>query len=325
MRDIRIATAQFEHLDGDKAANLARIRDLTRRAASEGAEVVCFHECAISGYTFLQSLDRDGLASLAEPVPKGPSVAALIEIAREFRVVVMAGLVEIDAEGRLFNSYAVVSPDGFIACHRKLHVFISPFLSPGPGYTVFDHDGVRFGILTCYDNNLPENARATTLLGAEVIIAPHVTGCLPSTMPGRGSVDRSLWDNRHRDPSRLRLEFQGPKARGWLMRWLPARAWENGVYYVFSNPIGVDGDTVKPGLSMILDPHGEILAECHALGDDLAIALLTAETFDAASGRRYLNARRPELYEAITRPHPKGHQPITKPGWSLAYDSSPPS
>src|SRR5690606_18330692 len=98
--------------------------------------------------------------------------------------------------------------------HRKMHVFISPFLSPGDGYTVFDLDGVRVGVLTCYDNNLPENARATTLLGAEVIVAPHVTGCSHSNMPGRGPVDRALWENRDRDPARLRQQFQGPKGRG---------------------------------------------------------------------------------------------------------------
>ena len=74
--------------------------------------------------------------------------------------------------------------------------------------------GVRFGCLICYDNNLPENVRITTLMGAEVIVMPHVTGCTPSPMPGRGEVDPALWDNRQRDPARLRLEFQGPKGRG---------------------------------------------------------------------------------------------------------------
>ena len=104
------------------------------------------------------------------------------------------------------------------------------------------------------------------------------------------------------------------------MRWLPARAWENGVSYVFTNPIGDDGDTIKPGLAMILDPHGEVLAECHALGDDVAVALLTAESFASASGRRYLDARRPELYAPLVAPHPEGRRPVTKPGWALAHD-----
>jgi predicted amidohydrolase len=180
--------------------------------------------------------------------------------------------------------------------------------------------GVRFGCLTCYDNNLPENVRVTTLMGAEVIVMPHVTMCTPSNMPGRGPVDRTLWENRHRDPVRLRQEFQGPKGRGWLMKWLPARAWENGIYAVFSNPIGLDGGTVKPGLAMIVDPHGEILAESAALEDDVVVGFLTAEGYEQASGRRYLRARRPELYGKLVEPHPPGKAGETKPGWMLSFD-----
>ena len=83
MRDIRIAAAQFEHRDGDKAYNLGRIRDLTRRAAAQGAEIVCFHECSVTAYTFLQTLSprRPGRA-LAEVVPDGPQPVPLIDIAR---------------------------------------------------------------------------------------------------------------------------------------------------------------------------------------------------------------------------------------------------
>jgi (R)-amidase len=167
--------------------------------------------------------------------------------------------------------------------------------------------------LPCYDNNLVENPRLTTMLGAEIIIAPHVTGCLPSVMPGRGTVDRRLWENRARDPVPLRLEFDGPKGRGWLMRWLPARAYENGVYYVFSNAIGWDYDTVKPGLSMILDPYGEIVTESRALDDDVVVGLLTGDKIEPSPGRRYLRARRPELYGKLIEPQ----ESVTSPGWQL--------
>ncbi len=323
MRDIRIAAAQFEHRDADKAYNLGRIAALTGRGAGQGAEVVCFHECAITGYTFLQTLDRDGLRAIAEPVPDGPSTRRLVEIAREHRVVVMAGLVERGEDDRLWNSYVTVGPDGVLATFHKLYPFVSPHLTPGDGYRVIDLGGVKVGFLICYDNNLPENVRATTLLGAEVIVMPHVTGCLPSVMPGRGTVARELWENRDRDPSRLRLEFDGPKGRGWLMRWLPARAWENGVYAVFTNPIGLDADTIKPGLALILDPHGEVLVESRALGDDVVVGLLTPEPLEQASGRRYLRARRPELYGKLVEPHPPGQAPVTLPGWALAHQGTP--
>jgi predicted amidohydrolase len=320
MRDLRIAAAQFEHRDGDKTYNLGRIRDLARRAAGQGAEIICFHECSITAYTFLQTLSREALAALAEPVPDGPSVAALVAIAREVDAVVMAGLIERAPDGRLFKCYVAVGPEGFLTKYHKLHPFISPHLTPGRGHHVVEIRGVKVGFLICYDNNLPENVRATALMGAEVIVMPHVTGCTPSTMPGRGPVDPALWENRHRDPVRLRQEFQGPKGRGWLMRWLPARAWENGVFAVFANNIGRDFDTIKPGLAMILDPSGEVLVESPALDDDVVVALATAEAFEQAPGRRYMRARRPELYGALVAPHPPGHRPVTSPGWKLAYE-----
>ncbi len=319
MRDIRFATAQFEHRDGDKPFNLGRMCELTAKAAAQGAEVVCFHECAVNGYTVLQSLSRETMLQWAEPVPQGPSIQALQDIARDHGVVVMAGLLEKDDQDRLYNSYVAVTGDACLARHRKLHTFVSPHLTPGDQYTVFELDGVKIGILICYDNNLPENVRATTLLGAEVIVMPHVTGCLPSPMPGRGTVDPVLWDNRECDPVRLRQEFQGPKGRGWLMRWLPTRCWENGVYGVFANPIGRDYDTIKPGLAMILDPHGEVLVESHTLGDDVVVALLTAQAIRESSGQRYLLARRPELYGKLVEPHPEGRRPVTLPSWSLAH------
>jgi predicted amidohydrolase len=323
MRDIRIAAVQFEHRNDDKAYNLSRIDALTRRAVEQGAEIVSFHECAISGYTFLQHLSRPELAAVAEPVPGGPSVRALEAIALRYDVVVMAGLVEADPSGTLHNSYVTVGPEGFITKYRKLHTFINPALTPGDSYNVIDLRGIKAGFLICYDNNLPENVRITAMMGAEVIFMPHVTGCLPSTMPGRGIVDRALWENRQHDPVRLQLEFQGPKGRGWLMRWLPTRAWENGVYVVFSNPLGLDDDTVKPGLAMILDPFGEVLAESRALDDDVVVALLTADKLEQSSGRRYLRARRPELYGKLIEPPPPGQEPITLPGWGVARTTNP--
>jgi predicted amidohydrolase len=316
MRDIRIGAAQFEARDRDKAYNLSRIRDLTRRAAEAGAELVSFHECCVPGYTFLMTLKREEIAALAEPVPGGASLRKLEEIAREFKVAVGAGLIEIDGD-RLHNTYVVVSADGLVARFRKIHTFISKFLTPGDEHRVFDFLGCKWGILICYDNNLPENVRVTALLGAEIILMPHVTCGLPSPMPGRGTIERAVWENRHRDPVRCRQEFQGPKGRGWLLRWLPCRAYENGVYAVFTNAVGVDHDTVKTGNAMILDPFGEVLAESQALGDDVVVGLLTPEKLTQASGRRYLRARRPELYRKLVEPPPPGERPVTEPGWKL--------
>jgi predicted amidohydrolase len=99
------------------------------------------------------------------------------------------------------------------------------------------------------------------------------------------------------------------------MRWLPARAYENGIYAVFTNPIGLDNGEVRNGNTMILDPFGEVLAECRELGDDVTVALCTAEKIDVASGRRYIRARRPELYAKLVEPAET--PPVTEPGWKL--------
>jgi len=313
MRDIRIGAAQFEHRNADKAYNLARIKRLTAMAVDNGAEMVSFHECCIPAYTFLRNCSKARLLELAEKVPEGPSTRKLVEMAREFGIVILAGLLEKDDHDNIYNAYVCVNRNGLIAKHRKLHAFINEHLSNGGEFCVFELDGIKLGILTCFDNNLIENVRITTLMGAEVIFMPHVTGCLPSPMPGRGLVDRRLWDNRDRDPVSLRQEFLGPKGRGWLMRWLPARAYENGVYAVFTNPVGVDDDQIRNGNAMIIDPYGEILTESNSFDDDVVVGLCTPEKIADSPGRRYLRARRPELYGKLTE---KGSDaPVIDPGW----------
>ena len=83
------------------------------------------------------------------------------------------------------------------------------------------------------------------------------------------------------------------------MKWLPARAYDNAVYVVFSNPIDMDDDQLKNGCSMIIDPFGDILAECRKLGDEIVTATITPEKLTQAGGYRYKKARRPELYKHI--------------------------
>lgn len=304
MQPLRIATAQFEHRSGDKAYNLSVIRRLSARAAEQGAQVVAFHECSVTGYSFARHLSREQMLNLAEVVPGGESIRALTAIARETNVTVLAGLFEKDADDRIFKTYVCVDGSGLVAKYHKLHPFINPHLTPGDRYVTFDLHGWTCSILICYDNNVVENVRAVTLLGAQVIFMPHVTMCTPSTRPGAGFVDPNLWEARETDPTSLRLEFDGLKGRAWLMKWLPARAYDNGVYAVFANAIGMDDDQLKNGCSMILDPFGDILTECRSLGDDVQTALLTPEKLTQAGGYRYRLARRPDLYgDIISQPH----------------------
>jgi len=294
-----VSTAQFEHKSGDKDYNLSIIDSLSAKAAQQGSDVIAFHECSITGYTFARHLSKNEMLDVAEVIPTGPSIKRLNEIARKNNIVILAGLFEKDSSDNLFKAYVCVDKNGVRAKFRKLHPFINPHLTPGDQYCVFELFGWRCGILICYDNNIIENVRATRLLGADIIFMPHVTMCTPSTRPGAGFVDPELWKNRERDPTSLRLEFDGMKGRDWLMKWLPARSYDNAIYTVFSNPIGMDDDQLKNGCSMIIDPFGDIISECRTLGDDFVSANLTGEKLTQAGGYRYINARRPELYRNI--------------------------
>jgi predicted amidohydrolase len=287
---------------------------MARQAVTAGADVVSFHECCLPAYSFVQPFSRGQLLKLAEPVPDGPGTRELQRISQECGVPILAGLFERDGD-QVFNTYVCVDGNELVARHRKLHAFVNPHLSSGHEHVVFDLRGWKCGILICYDNNLPENVRVTALKGAELIFMPHVTGCLPSVMPGRGVVDPALWANRETDPVPLRQEFDGPKGRGWLMRWLPTRAYENGVYAVFTNPIGMDYGQVRNGNAMVLDPYGEVIAECRRLGDDFCIGVCTKDRIANSSGQRYLRARRPELYGKLVAP--PATPPVTEPGWTL--------
>jgi len=321
MRNVRVAAVQFQHAPGDKVANLASISRFVSQAREQSVEIIAFPECCISGYWHLRKLTRDEMIALAESVPSGPAAQRLLALSRESGLTVGAGLVELGDDGKLYNSYFVAMPDGRWACHRKLHVFVSEFLSPGDRYTVFDTPhGCRVGVLICYDNNLVENARITALAGAEILLAPHQTGGCKSGSPhAMGVIDRRLWDERQQNPAAIQAEILGDKGRGWLMRWLPARAHDNGLFLVFANGVGPDDDEVRTGNAMVIDCYGRIIRETAAQGDDLVVADLDASLRDRSTGVRWIRARRPELYAPLTVP--TGREMDTR-SVRFEYDSS---
>ena len=304
MNDLRAASVQFQHAPGDKAANLAIVRDYTVRAAAEGVQLVVFPEMCLTGYWHLRDLPRADLEALAEPVPDGPSTQALLALAAEHNLTVGAGLIEQGDDGRLFNTYAVAMPDGRTAKHRKLHTFINQHMDSGDDYTLFElPDGTKAGILICYDCNLGENVRITALKGAEILLAPHQTGGCDTPSPRcMGAIDVELWENRDADPAAIEAEFRGPKGREWIMKWLPARAHDNGIFIIYSNGVGRDDNEVRTGNSMILDCYGDVLAETSQPDNDMILADLKAADRHMCTGVRWIRSRRPELYEPIATP-----------------------
>ncbi|MFI6031968.1 nitrilase family protein [Amycolatopsis magusensis] len=298
---VKVAAVQFEHRADDKQYNLERVTHFASEAAAAGARLVVCPEMCLVGYWHLRRHRPEALHALAEPVD-GPSVSAVRSLATRLGIGVGAGFLESDG-GRLFNSYAVCLPDGTVHVHRKLHAFEHEAISSGDRFTVFDTPwGVRMAILICWDNNLVENVRACALDGATVLIAPHQTGGTASRSPhGMRPIPLTYWENRDTDPAAVEREFRGPNGREWLMRWLPARAHDNGLFLVFSNGVGRDDDEVRTGNAMVLDPYGRILAETWAAGDRLVLADLDLGLVPLSTGRRWLAGRRPELYGSLTR------------------------
>jgi predicted amidohydrolase len=136
MENLKIATAQFENKSGDKAYNLSVIKQLAAKAASQGAQVVAFHECSITGYSFARNLNKQQMLDVAEFIPDGPSVKKLTEIAAELNITILAGLFEKDDDDRLYKAYVCVDKNGLVAKYRKLHPFINPNLTPGDRYVI---------------------------------------------------------------------------------------------------------------------------------------------------------------------------------------------
>jgi predicted amidohydrolase len=304
VKDIRAGSVQYNHVPGDKEANLRTIGLFARQAADRGVRLLVFPEMCITGYWHVRKLGREDIEALSESVPDGPSTRKLLRLSEQYGLTLGAGLIERSKEGRLYNTYVVAMPNGQTARHRKLHCFISEHMASGDAYTVFDiPQGARVGVLTCYDNNIIENVRITALMGAEILLAPHQTGGCDTPSPRcMGLIDPKLWDNRDKDPAALEAEFRGPKGRDWLMRWLPARAHDNGMFLIFSNGVGLDDNEVRTGNAMILDPYGEILAETWQAEDTMVMADLEASRLDMCTGSRWIRSRRPELYESLTVP-----------------------
>jgi predicted amidohydrolase len=302
MKDVRVASVQFNHHANDKSYNLSAIEHYAEKASEQDVKIIIFPEMCITGYWHVSKMSQSEITALAEFVPQGEASQALLKMSAKYGISIGAGLIEKDEAGKLYNSYVMAMPNGQLAKHRKLHTFVSEYMTSGNEYTVFDTPhGCRVGVLICWDNNLVENARITALKGADILVAPHQTGGCNSRSPNAmGLIDTQLWYDRKRNPEAIRLEMQGQKGREWLMRWLPARAHDNGMFLIFSNGVGVDMNEVRTGNAMILNPYGQIVAETDSVDDDMVIADLKAEELDMCTGRRWIRGRRPELYQPLT-------------------------
>lgn len=216
-------------------------------------------------------------------------------------------LIERAPDGRLFNSYVICLRGGRRYCHRKLYAFEHRRIECGNQFTGFDTAwGMRIGILIGSDNYLIENVRMTALMGATLLVAPHRRYGV-----GHGSDCRiqsvSTKHGLREDSARRVASASADDDRGdagWLRRWLPARAGDNGMFVAFSDGVDVcnEGECATDA-AMILDPCGRILADSTSASGASAIisADLDSGLIDQSVGRKWLMGRRPGLYGPLTQ------------------------
>lgn len=306
MKDLlRIAAVQFEMAQNDKRRNLAVMGRFIDAAAAGGADLISFPELCTTGYHYLTQCSRAQLLRIAEPTDKGPTVRFMQARARRLGITILFGMLERDSLNRMFNTYVVVGPQGLVFQHRKVHAFENSAILQGDRLDVFRWKGWVMGCLICYDNNLPENNRVLALKGADVIFAPHQTGGFDIERCGMGRIPLALWKNRVTHPVPMRQAILGPKGREWILKWLPSRAYDNNVYTVFTNGVGIDGPEVRPGCTMILDPEGMVIAETTEAADAMIVATVRKSARQGTLAGSHVLARRPSLYGKLAEPMPE--------------------
>jgi predicted amidohydrolase len=263
---VRVAALQMSGVEGDVAANLARVEAQLREAARQRAHIALTPEAALSGYT-----DRERSRATAVPVP-GPETDYLVGLCAELKIYLLVGLVERAGEGYT-NSVAVLGPEGLLGCFSKVH--INRHEEP-VGYTRgdrfptwdlrLDDTPVRIGVMICYDREVPEAARLLALQGIDILFNPLACGC-----PAE-EIHRAL---------------------------IRVRAFENEVFLVMVNHAAPRMN----GLSFMVGPEGNILSSVRSAEAvftcDLDLGALDRHRERGIYGFHH---RRPELYGALADP-----------------------
>ncbi|WP_432250141.1 carbon-nitrogen hydrolase family protein [Streptomyces sanyensis] len=265
MPPLRTALLQSSGRPGDVAANLKVLDEAAARAAEAGAGLLVCPELFLTGYAI-----GDAVPRLAEPAD-GPGAAAVAEIAVRRGLAVHYGYPERSGE-LVHNSAQLIGPDGArLANYRKTHLFgcfEQEHFTPGDRPVVqAELDGVRIGLLICYDVEFPENVRSHALAGTDLLLVPT------AQMHPFQFVAESM---------------------------IPVRAFENQMYLAYVNRTGPEGEFEFVGLSSLAGPDGTVRARA-GRGEELVVGEVDPE-FLAASRRAnpYLLDRRPGLYGSLT-------------------------
>ena len=265
-KTMRIAMFQGPLAHGTVAANLARLAEAAAEAARRGAGLLVCPEMFLTGYAIGPEAGR----RLAEPVD-GPSARTAAAIARDAGIALLYGYPELGLDGRVYNAALMLDRHGVpLANHRKTHLFSDldrQAFEPGDGPpTVAEVDGLKVGILICYDVEFPENVRALALAGCELVAVP-TANMVPFSFV--------------------------------MEHLIPTRAFENHLFIAYVNRCGHEGDIAYLGGSCAVGPDGLDLARAGPGEELLTADLELARLRERPPLNTYLADRRPELYAAL--------------------------
>ncbi len=267
MEDICIAAVTSNSIVGKCNTNIVSMEKWISMAAEQNAEIICFPEMNISGYS-TNALIRN----YAITIP-GETTQRILHLARQYDIVIISGSVEKDSNDNIFASQLVIKPDGSVEAYRKLH--LAPpektVFTAGDSIPMFNAFGLTFGVQLCYDAHFPELSTHMAVNGADVIFLPHASP--------RGTSDE--------------------KYRSW-MRHLSARAFDNGVFIVACNQSGNNGNGLTfPGLALVIAPSGNVIEKKVTNSSDMLVIVLEADELQKVRDhkmRYFLPNRRPEIY-----------------------------
>ena len=276
MTTLRVAACQIDPKIGEVEDNLERIGLAAVDAVAAGAGLVVLPEAAVTGYAF---------ASLDEALPVARRATAMAEdriasLAETHRVTIVCGTLESSGD-EVYNVALVALPDGRRYRYRKMHLpflGVDRFATPGPDAPpVVEVDGLRFGVLICYDLRFPEAARICALEGADLIV-------LPTNWPVGVDFHPGIF--------------------------APARAAENHCYLLACDRVGTERGTTFIGRSLLVDYDGRQLAIASDTEEELLLGEIDPEAARATHVRRRpgehewdtIADRRPGLYERLLHP-----------------------
>jgi predicted amidohydrolase len=267
---VKIAAVQIDLQIMNIKDNLNKISRHIQTTAQNGANLIVFPECALTGYMFVS---REEVLPYAESVP-GPSTQKLTQICHEQNAYTVVGMLEKDHD-KLYNVAVLVGPQGVIGCYRKVHLpylGIDRYLDRGnEPFTVYQTPIGKIGLFICYDVNFPESARSMVLQGADILV-------LPTNWP----------EGRQKVPKYVTI----------------TRAYENKVHLVACDRVGEERGAKFLGLSKIINAWGDTLVEAGNEAEEIIYAevsladsrekhvVLKAGEFEYD----FIHDRKPELY-----------------------------